>query len=66
MSLILSLTPSLRRQHNTLVLLAPDHVERLHKVLPAGLNRRRVLLVAGQVGVYELDEAVEVLGCDLW
>ena len=65
MSLISSLAPSLRRQHNPLVLLAPDHVERLHEVLPAGLDRRRVLLVAGQVGVDELDEPVEVLGCDL-
>lgn len=58
--------PSFRRQHNPLVLLAPDHVERLHEMLPARLDRRRVLLVARQVGVYELDEAVEVLGCDLW
>ena len=35
-------------------------------MLAAGLDRGRVLLVAaGQVGVDELDEAVEVLCCDL-
>jgi hypothetical protein len=34
-------------------------------VFPAGFDRGRVLLVAGQVGVDELDEAVEVLGRDL-
>jgi hypothetical protein len=57
---------SLRRKHDALVLLTPNHVQRLHKVLPAGLDRRRILLVAGQIGVDELDEAVEVLGCDLF
>ena len=56
---------SLWRQHDALVLLALDHLERLHKVLPARLDRGRVSLVAGQVGVNELDEAVEVLGRDL-
>lgn len=52
-------------QHNPLVLLALYHVERLLEVLPAGLDRRRVLLVARQVGVDQLDQAVEVLCCDL-
>lgn len=56
---------SLWRQNNPLVLLALDHLERLQKVLPARLHRRRVLLVRRQVGVDEFDQAVEVFGCDL-
>jgi hypothetical protein len=60
------LTRSFRIQHHALILLAPDHLERVQKVLPAGLDGRRVLLArARQVGVDQLDQAVEVLGRDL-
>lgn len=52
-------------KHDALVLLAPDNLQGLHKVLPAGLDRGRVLLVTGQVGVYKLDKAVEVLCSNL-
>jgi hypothetical protein len=57
--------PSFRVENDALVFLALDHLERLQKVLPAGINGGRVLLIPGQVGVYEFDEAVEVFGRDL-
>jgi hypothetical protein len=61
-----SMPPSLLwSQHDALILLALDHLQGLHEMLPAGLDRGRILLVARQVGMYELNEAVEVLGCDL-
>ena len=55
-----------RGEYNALVLLALDHLERVQKVLLARLHRCRVLGVTGQVGVDELDEAVEILGRDLY
>jgi len=55
----------LGRKDDAFVLFAPDHLEGVVEVLLARLDRGRVLLVARQVGVDELDEAVEVLGCYL-
>jgi hypothetical protein len=48
-------------QHNTLVLPALDVLQRLVKVLFASLHRRRLLLVAGKVGMDQLYETVKVL-----
>ena len=56
---------SLRRQHYALVPTTPNILECLAEVLLAALDRGRLLLVSGDVGVDELDESVEVLGCYL-
>lgn len=56
----------LRCKHNTLILLTTNHLQGMVKVFLARLYGGRVLLVTGQVGVDELDEAVQVFGCYLW
>ena len=61
----LGLAASLRVQHHPLILLATDELQRVVEMLLAGLDRRGVLWVAGQVGVDELDEAVQILCRDL-
>ena len=60
------LKPLLRVQHDSLILLALNYLKSLQEMLLARLDRSRVLLVAGQVGVNELDQAVEILGRDLF
>lgn len=49
-------------QHDALVLPAADVLQRLMEVLLAALHRGRLLLVAGHIGVDQLDETVHVLG----
>ncbi len=56
----------LRRKHDTFVLLAADHLECVQEVLLAVLDRCRVLLVAGEIGVDQLNETVNILGGHLW
>lgn len=50
------------RQHDAFILFALDDLERVVEMLLAILDRRRVLLIPGKVGVDQFDEPVEVLG----
>ena len=53
---------SARVQHHAFILPTPDVLQRLVEVLLARLNRSRLLLVARQVRVNQLNQTVEVLG----
>lgn len=52
-------------QNNPLILLALDDFERVEEMLLAVLDRRGILLIAGEVRVNELDQPVQIFRGDL-
>lgn len=52
-------------QDDALILLALDDLKRVKEMLLAVLDRRRILLVAGEVRMDELDQPVQIFRGDL-